>query len=465
MSKDSGDKPTKKFAWMPDGRFFYPWERTFERIITPFEEFIQRETTSGMILIAGTILALVIANSPLKEHYDHLIHSILYIAIGKLSLRLSLLHLINEGLMAFFFFVVGLEIKREILVGELSDLRSAGLPIVAAIGGMIVPALLYYLFNTRGEYAIGWGIPMTTDIAFCIGALVLLGKRIPQTLMIFLVALAIVDDLGAVAVIAIFYTEVIQYWALALAFGVFFLLMALNLGGVRRNMPYLLSGILLWLFMLNSGIHAAITGALVALCIPARGRYNPDIFGERLRELAGQFDEATCEETCILSNIEQYSVLKAIDREGHLAEPLLQRMLDYCHLPVALLVIPAFALANAGITFSFSSSYALLTHPVTFGVMFGLIIGKPAGIALFSWIFIRAKIVVLPQGVTMSHIIGAGLLGGIGFTMSIFIAELSFGNQPTTLNIAKTGIILASLIAGTLGIVWLWLISRHKKNT
>jgi len=464
MTDDPQNKPKNKFKWLPDGRFFYPWEKTFERIITPFEEFIQRETTSGLILMACTILALIIANSPLKDRYVHLIHSIVCIAIGEFALKLSLLHWINEGLMAFFFFIVGLEIKREILVGELSDLKSAGLPIVAAIGGMLTPALLYYLFNPWGEYAIGWGIPTTTDIAFCIGALVLLGKRIPQTLMIFLVALAIVDDLGAVAVIAIFYTESIQLWALGMAFGVFFLLMILNLSGIRRSLPYLLSGILLWLFILQSGIHAAIAGALVAFCIPAMGRYNPEIFGERLRELAKQFDETTCEEVCILSNIEQYSVLKAIDREGHLAEPLLQRMLDSCHLPVALIVIPLFAFANAGISFDFPSAYSLMTNPLTLGVMFGLIIGKPLGIAFFSWIFIRAKIVELPHGATMGHLIGAGMLGGIGFTMSIFIAELSFSGQPATLAVAKTGIILASLIAGILGIAWLWLISRRKQE-
>jgi NhaA family Na+:H+ antiporter len=464
MTENSGKRPKKRFTWLPDGHFFYPWERTFERLITPFEEFIERQTTSGLVLMMCTLLALLLANSPVKEAYDHLIHSEVCAGIFNWQLKLSVLHWINEGFMGFFFFVVGLEIKREILVGELSDLKCAGLPLVAAIGGMMVPALIYYLFNPLGEYAAGWGIPMTTDIAFCIGALVLLGKRIPQSLMIFLVALAIVDDLGAVAIIAFFYTESIQYVAFGFAAGFFFLLMIFNLSGIRRSEPYLFIGMLFWLAMLHSGIHAAVSGALIAFCIPARGRYYPAIFGDRLRHLAKQFDDATRAQECLLGNIEQQAVLKAIDREGHLAESPLQRMLDYCHLPVALVVIPLFALANAGIRFDFSSFIDLISHPVNLGVICGLVLGKPIGITLFSWMFIKTKIVALPLGASMRHVIGVGLLGGIGFTMSIFIAELSFPDQMETLAIAKAGIIIASLIAGTIGIVWLLYTIQNEKE-
>jgi len=464
MAGEPGKRQRSTFRWGSDGHFFYPWEKTFERIMTPFEQFIERETTSGMILMACTVLALVLANSPIREIYTHIIHSTGYIGIGDFSLRLSLLHWINECLMAFFFFVVGLEIKREILVGELCDLRSAGLPIVAAFGGMVVPAFIYYLLNPWGEYAMGWGIPMATDIAFCIGALVMLGRRVPKSLMVFLVSLAIADDLGAVVVIAIFYTEAVQLWAFGSALGVFFLLMIFNLSGVRNSISYFLAGGVLWLFMLFSGVHAAVSGVVVAMCIPARGRYKPGIFGDRLRELANLFDETTCEQECILSNVEQYSVLKAIDREGHLAEPPLQKMLDVLHLPVALIVIPLFALANAGITFDFPSPLSIAAHRVTLGVMVGLVLGKPLGITVISWIFIRLKLVNLPHGATMSHIFGVGLLGGIGFTMSIFIAELSFGGSPETLAIAKTGIIVASLIAGIFGIAWLMWVSRNSKQ-
>lgn len=461
---DGSEKKNSRFRWGPDGNFFYPWEKTLERIMTPFEEFIERETTSGLILMGCTVLALILANSPLKEIYAHIIHSTGSISIGDFSLKLSVHQWINECLMAFFFFVVGLEIKREILVGELSDLRSAGLPVVAALGGMIVPALIYHAINPWGDYAMGWGIPMTTDIAFGIGALVMMGRRVPGSIMVFLVSLAIADDLGAVVVIALFYTDTINLWAFGSAVGIFFVLMMFNLSGVRNSIAYFLAGGLLWLFMLFSGVDAAVSGVLVAMCIPAQGRYNPGIFGNRLRELADRFDEATCKDECILSNVHQYSILKAIDREGHLAASPLQKMLDYLHLSVALIVIPLFALANAGITFDFPSVKMLVTHPVTLGVVVGLVVGKPIGIILFSWIFIKLKIVAPPHGTTMEHIIGVGLLGGIGFTMSIFISELSFGGRPEILAIAKTGIIFASVCSGILGTTWLLWISRKNRS-
>ena len=451
----------RRGRWKSDGRFFYPWERTFDRLKTPFEAFIEKESTSSMVLMACTILAIVIANSPFSEIYAYLVHIPLGVSIGEWTLERSALHWINEGCMAFFFFVVGLEIKREILVGELSDLKNAGLPIVAALGGMLVPALIYYGFNSKGEYAAGWGIPMTTDIAFCVGALVFLGKRIPHSLLIFLVSLAIVDDLAAVAVIAVFYTKAIHYGALVSAVAAFMILAVFNLGGVRRNVPYVFMGIILWLSMLFAGVDAAVSGALIALCIPAHGRYDPSIFGKRLRELTLEFDDACRAQECLLSNLEQQSVLRSIDLEHHLAEPPLQRMLDSFHLPVALIVIPLFALANAGITIDSNALLPVASHPVSRGIMCGLIIGKPTGIALFSWIFIRLKILTLPEGAAMRHVIGVGLLGGIGFTMSIFIAELSFGSQGDVLTIAKTSIVLSSLISGIIGIAWLWVASHH----
>ncbi len=460
MTEGTQKKQGRKVRGKKDGTFFYPWERTFERLVTPFEKFIERETTSGLVLISFTVLAIVIANSPLKDLYTHLVHLPMGVRIGQWTLEHSALHWINEGLMALFFFVVGLEIKRQILVGELSDLRSAGLPIAAAFGGMIIPALIYYGINPAGDYAIGWAIPMTTDIAFCIGALVLVGRRVPGSLMVFMVSLAIVDDLTAVAVIAIFYTSSIQYWALGTAALSLLTLVAFNMAGVRRNVPYVIMGGLLWLFMLFSGVDAAVSGAVVAFCIPARARYNPSVFSDRLHRLATEISDADREEQSILHNLEQQTVLRSIDSECRLAEPPLQRMLDSLHLPVALIVIPLFALANAGIALDFSSPLALVTHPVSLGIVCGLVVGKPVGITLFSWICIRLGILSPPRGAGMRHIIGVSMLGGIGFTMSIFIAELSFGARPETLVVAKTGIILASLIAGILGVAWLLWVSR-----
>ena len=343
--------------WTADGQFFYPWERQFEKLVTPFEEFIHKQTTSGIILLSVTFIALIVENSPLREAYEHLIHMSFSLTMGSFILERSLAHWINEGLMTFFFFVVGLEIKREILVGELTSLKHAALPIVAAVGGMVVPALVYTACNVSGPYSHGWGIPMATDIAFCVSALVVLGRRIPQSLTMFLVALAIVDDLGAVLVIAVFYTSTINLSAVGVAGGMLFLLVLFNLLGIRKSIPYFLGGIVMWVALFYSGIHATIAGILVAFCIPARARYKPGLFSERVAELMGKFSAANRPGETMLTNMQQYSVLKGLDEELHLAEPPLQRMEGTLHLPVALIVIPLFALANAAIPLDLGAFY------------------------------------------------------------------------------------------------------------
>ena len=445
--------------WTSDGQFFYPWERQFEKLVTPFEEFIHKQTTSGIILLSVTFIALILENSPVREAYEHLIHLPFSITMGSFYLERSLAHWINEGLMTFFFFVVGLEIKREILVGELADVKHAALPIVAAVGGMVVPALLYKACNVAGPFSHGWGIPMATDIAFCVSALVVLGRRIPQSLTMFLVALAIVDDLGAVLVIALFYTSTIHLGALGLAAGILLLLVLFNLVGLRKSIPYFLGGIVMWCALFYSGVHATIAGILVALCIPARARYKPNLFSERVSELMGRFSAVNRPGETMLTNIQQYAVLKGLDEELHLAEPPLQRMEGALHLPVALIVIPLFALANAAIPLDLGHFTTTLLQPVALGIVLGLVVGKFIGITLFSWLVVKAGIAVLPEGVAMRHIAGVGLLGGIGFTMSIFIAELSFSSNYEMLVTAKTAIIIASLLSGVLGYVWLRIFS------
>jgi len=441
--------------WTADGQFFYPWERQFEKLVTPFEEFIHKQTTSGIILLSVTFIALIIENSPLRESYEHLIHTSFSLTMGGVILERSLAHWINEGLMTFFFFVVGLEIKREILVGELADLKQAALPIVAAIGGMFVPAIIYTVCNLSGPYSSGWGIPMATDIAFCVSALVVLGRRIPKSLTMFLVALAIVDDLGAVLVIALFYTSTIDLGAIGLALGIFLLLIVFNLVGIRKSIPYFLGGAVMWLALFYSGIHATVAGILVALCIPARARYKPGLFSERVSELMGKFSATNRPGETMLTNIQQYTVLRGLDEELHLAEPPLQRMEGTLHLPVALIVIPLFALANAAIPLDLEHFSATLLHPVSLGIIMGLVAGKFIGITLFSWLVVKTGIAVMPEGVGMCHIAGVGLLGGIGFTMSIFISELSFSSNYEMLVTAKTAIIMASFLSGVLGYCWL----------
>ncbi|MHB9117159.1 MAG: Na+/H+ antiporter NhaA [Burkholderiales bacterium] len=443
------------------GVYHAPWEKAFDRIRTPFEEFVQRQTTTGLLLIATAVLALVLANSRLAEAYQHLIHLPISIYVGTWGLEKTFHHWVNDGLMALFFFVVGLELKREILVGELADPRQAALPIVAALGGMIVPALIYYALNPAGEAARGWGIPMATDIAFAIGALVLLAGRVPKALITFLVALAIVDDLGAVVVIALFYTDQLVLQALATAVLLLGILIAFNLAGIRRPTPYFLIGLLLWFALLKSGVHATLAGVLTAFTIPARPKYDPARFSLHVKELMARFDAKLRPGESIMANDSLHSIVQALENSVHRVETPLQRLEHGMHLPVAFLLIPVFALINAGIPLDFSAMGATLAHPVTLGVALGLALGKFIGITGASWLALKLGAGWLPAGTKFSQIAGTALLGGIGFTMAIFIAELGFAGQTEYLLMAKTGILAASLLSGASGFVWLWLVSKR----
>lgn len=440
---------------MPKGVYHAPWEKSFDRILTPLDEFIHRQTTSGVLLMICAVVALVIANSPLSESYEHFLHEQVAISFGSQSFSLSIHHWINEALMALFFFIMGLELKRELLVGELSTPRQALLPIMAAIGGMLIPALGYFIFNTSGPDAKGWGIPMATDIAFAIGALSLLGPRIPKTLITFLIALAIVDDLGAVAVIALFYTESIDTTALFYAAALTFLLLSFNLGGVRRPLPYAAVGILLWTAMLASGIHATIAGIIVAFVIPIRPKFEPKTFIKRVEDTNRKMHASISENADIIHNNSFRALVMSLGDGVNLVQAPAQRLEHSLHLPVAYLVIPIFALANAGIPVDLAEFGEALSSPITLGVLCGLLLGKPLGIAGFTWVTVKLGLAKLPEGLNMQHIVGVGLLGGIGFTMSIFIADLGFVGKPDELLAAKTGILLASAVAGFAGFFWL----------
>ncbi|WP_455204064.1 Na+/H+ antiporter NhaA [Kaarinaea lacus] len=442
-----------------------PLEKVFDKIVTPFEEFIHRQTTSGLILLGCTIVALFVANSLLYDEYEHFLHSHFVIGVGEWKLDKSLHHWINDGLMVVFFFVVGLEIKREILVGELADAKHAVLPIVAAVGGMVVPALFYTAVNAGTDGVGGWGIPMATDIAFAVGIMVLLGSRVSKPLITFLVALAIVDDLGAVAVIALFYTESIAIGPLILAIVFLGVLIAFNLFGIRKPLPYFIVGAMLWLAMLKSGIHATIAGILTAWTIPARPKFEPVLFSNQVRALMGKFDKAHRPGESIMNNQEQRAVLQTLENVTHMVQTPLQRLEHGFHLPVALLVIPIFALANAGIPVEMSKLDDLFQHPVALGVILGLVLGKSIGIFGFSWLAIKLGFGQLPKGTQMKQLIGVGFLGGIGFTMSIFIADLAFINNAEYLLLAKTGILFASLLAGIIGLSWLFFLSPKPQTS
>lgn len=442
--------------------YIAPWEKAFDKVLTPLEVFIHRQTTSGILLMLCAVIALYLANSQWSSAYHNLLQLKFTIGVPGFELSKSLHHWINDGLMAMFFFVIGLELKREILVGELADPKQAILPIVAAAGGMIVPVLIYISINPEGHAFHGWGIPMATDIAFAIGALALLGKRVPKNLLTFLIALAIVDDLGAVMVIAVFYTETINIPALAVAAAILVLLVSINLGGIRRPLPYILLGIILWIAMLKSGVHATLAGIFLAFTIPMRPKYNPKRFLILVDEMVQQIKQAYKKEENIIKNDELRSRVRALEEGAHFVQAPAQIMERTMHIPSAYLIIPIFSLANAGIPVDFGAAGAIFSHPVTVGISAGLVFGKLFGIAGFSWIAVKFGMTSLPKGVNFKHIIGASLMGGIGFTMSIFIAELGFSNSPEDLLMAKTGVLFASLVAGISGFLWLYFAA--KKN-
>ena len=443
------------------GIFYAPWERTFDKILSPFEDFIHRETTSGLLLMGAAIIALILANSFMAETYLHVLHTHMGISVGSWEIDMSLHHWVNDGLMTLFFFVVGMELKREILVGELADLRQAALPIVAAIGGMVMPALIYLAVNHGGDAARGWGVPMATDIAFAVGVLVLLASRVPKALITFLVALAIADDLGAVLVIALFYTQQLALDWLAGSGLLVALLFLLNYVGVRRPLPYFAVTTLLWYALLQSGVHATLAGVLCAFAIPAKPKYDPGLFSLRVKELIGRFDTHHPEDANIMTNEKLHSVVQTLEHGVHAVQTPLQRLEHGLHLPVAFFVIPIFSLFNAGIPIAFGSMGETLSHPVTLGVMAGLVLGKFIGITGASWLALRFGLAQLPSNTRFSQIAAVSMLAGIGFTMSIFISELGFATQPEYLLMAKTGVLAASLLAGLVGFAWLWWLGRR----
>jgi NhaA family Na+:H+ antiporter len=426
------------------------------RLTAAFQDFAERGVLSGILLMVATAIALVWANSPWAASYFQFWEVELSIGFASQPITGSLHHWINDGLMAVFFLLVGLEIKRELLVGELSSFRHAALPIAAAIGGMLVPALLYAGINAGGPGASGWGIPMATDIAFALGVLTLLGPRVPAGLKIFLTALAIVDDMGAVVVIALFYTSAINAAALALAAMTMIALLALNRLGVRGLTPYLLIGVVLWGALLSSGIHATIAGVLIALAIPSRTRINALEFSTEARALLNDFDQSETGDLLVLTSPGQQEALYALEVAGDSVQAPLLKLEYALHGVVGYLIMPLFALANAGVALAGVGD--VLADRVTLGVIAGLLLGKPAGVMLFSWLSVRSGVAELPSRVTWRHLHGAGWLAGIGFTMSLFVGSLAFG-AGAMLAAAKVGILVASVLAGVVG--WRLLVSAN----
>lgn len=428
-----------------------------EQMLYPIKAFMHAEASGGIVLILAALTALVWANSPWAGAYTSLWETKITIGPAAFQLSETLLHWVNDGLMAIFFFVVGLEIKREVLVGELASPRQAALPAAAALGGMLAPALIFVAITAGGEGSNGWGVPMATDIAFALGVLALLGRRVPESLRVFLTALAIVDDLGAVLVIALFYTSHIVWAGLGAAAIFLLALIVLNRLGADQPLIYAVLGVGVWVALLESGVHASVAGVLVALTIPARNYMDSSEFYRRAHDVLHRFDRAGESGTHILSNAGQQSALGELEELARRVQSPLQRMEHALHPWVAFAIVPVFALANAGVKLEGGAG---IVHPVTIGILVGLVVGKQLGVTGACWLAARSKLARLPEGITWGHIYGASWLAGIGFTMSLFIGALGFGEGPL-LNSAKVGILGASLVAGGGGWLLLWGVSRR----
>lgn len=429
------------------------------QVVRPFQLMLQSSLASTVLLVIATALALAWANSSFHELYYHFRETLVSFSIGGFKVTKELSHWVDEGLMSLFFFVVGLEIKKEMMVGELNTRAKAMLPIWAAIGGMVCPALVYVLFNYGEPSSGGWGIPMATDIAFALGAIHLLGKRVPIGLKVFLSAFAIADDLGAVFVIALFYTKDIVVENLLVSVIIIICIAIMNFFWVRKTLPYALLGILLWFFILGSGVHATVAGILVAMFIPAKGKYETERFIERV---SAQLYEFRCPlDGCgysILLNEQHQQAVLDIERACHDVETPLQRISNALHPWVSFVVLPLFAFMNAGVVINAESLAGAFSSTLTMGVVFGLVAGKPLGIILFSFIAVRSGLAALPEGVRWKHVFGAGILGGIGFTMSLFISGLSFEGMALAEQ-ARMGIMMGSLVSGILGLVYLYVVT------
>ena len=424
-----------------------------KRFVRPALQFADTEAASGIVLLVAAIVALLWANSPWGASYFTFWNTEFVIEIGRLDLNETLKGVVNDGLMAIFFFVVGLEIKRELVVGELNSVRKASLPAMAALGGMVVPALIYVSFvaSTGGDALNGWGIPMATDIAFSVGVIALLGSRVPIGAKLFLLALAIVDDIGAILVIAVFYTAELSMIWLGIAIGVLLVIFASRQAGIRSTAVYLPLALIVWFAFLESGVHATIAGVILGLMVPAHALYSDTDFRRRAGWILERYNMDAASPNARERLDQDALELEAIARES---VPPLERYEYRLHRFSSFVVVPLFALANAGIRFADLDVVAAIFSPVALGVSVGLVVGKPVGIALATFIGLWLKLGELPRNVRFGHVIGIGMLAGIGFTVSLFIAELAFRTSAMSdvlTDEAKIGIFLGSAIAGLIG--------------
>jgi NhaA family Na+:H+ antiporter len=429
-------------------------QRGLETLQNPFSSFIRAQTTTSWFLLLATIIALWWANSEYYSTYQNLKHTSFGVFLGDYKLEASLNHIINDGLMVIFFFLLGLEIKREVLSGDLALPENRRMLIICAIGGMVCPAAIYSMFNWSYDSQIGWGIPMATDTAIALGVITSIRKHIPASLVPFLVGLAIVDDVGAILVIALFYTQDLSILHLLSALALIAFLALGNYAGVRQPYFYIIIGVATWWMMLKSGVHPTFAGVAVALTVPARPKLTSEKQLVKAKSTINSMQEKSNPIDVLGSRNDHKQVLEMRDFAEHASTPL-RRWEDALGLPVALFILPLFVLANAGVPFSLTSFIESIQHPTGLGVISGLVIGKFIGISGACWLGLRYNIGRLPEGVNLQHIIGVSLIAGIGFTMSTFIATLGFDSQPIHLQSAKSSILVASLISAILGVLYL----------
>ncbi len=436
-------------------------------LVNSFLKFSKIESFGGILLIFVTILAIFFANSSLRDIYYHFIHVKITIGFGNFKLENSLAHWVNDALMSLFFLLVGLEIKREFLIGELSTPEKAILPAISAIGGMLFPALIFYLFtHSYPEYVKGWAIPMATDIAFALGILSITGKKFPLSLKVFLTAFATIDDIGGVIVIALFYTEKIVIISLLIMIIIFLIMILLNKEKVENPVIYMILGILLWFFTLKSGIHATVAGILTAFAIPARGSINLRKFFKEINFLLEKIKRKKLEGADpLIIGKKTYYEIETIEEVCHKFQPPLLRIEHHLHPWITFFILPMFAFVNAGIEIPHNIT-ELISSKVSIGVILGLFIGKQLGIFTFTYLAVKSKLCTLPKGINWRMIYGISILGGIGFTMSMFINSLAFKNY-LFINQAKVGILISTLISSIFGIIVLRasLYGRKKETT
>lgn len=447
---DTDIQPEYRLTWVESDRMI---PRRFAR---PLRRFTELEAASGFVLLAATVAALIWANLPIfGDSYTEFWETIIDFNVGEfLHIEETLREFVNDGLMTLFFFVVGLEIKRELRVGDLRDPRAAALPAIAALGGMIFPALIFISLNSGGEAFSGWGIPMATDIAFAVGVVALLGSRIPASAKLFLLALAIVDDIGAIAVIAIFYTDDLSFPWLVAAFFLFAVIYGGKHGNVRSAGFYWAIGFLVWFAALESGVHATLAGVALGFLTPTTPHYSGSEYDRKARETLNLY---SADDTSTLGREHVDSEALELATVAKESVSPLTRLEEMLHPWTSFVVVPIFALANAGIVFRNIDVGEAVTSSVALGVALGLVLGKIFGITLFTWIAIRLHIGVFPRGTGWADIVGLSALAGIGFTVSLFITELAF-DDPLLTDQAKIGIFIGSAVAGIVG----YLLLRHK---